>query len=146
MNNNIPKAQPFHKQNICHKHLSCSSSRQWHVSLYPCLSSGTNFIHGVLIQVINLSLTIQSSDRSKLFWKIFSDSLQLVVSMCLVKISDFQVFLKNLSTHKLITKILRHTKNIMYFANLTKIGIILIHSHWTVIVVLAVVIFFYLTI
>ena len=45
-------------------------------------------------------------------------------------------------TRKLIAKILQHPENIYYvFAALTKIGIILILSHWMAIVVLAVVIF-----
>ena len=48
--------------------------------------------------------------------------------------------------HKLITKIVQHTKNIYIFVDLTKkrkIGIILIHSHRIVIVVLAVLIFLF---
>ena len=45
-------------------------------------------------------------------------------------------------THKLITKILQHTKNNIFFATLTKkIGTILIHSYWVAIVMLTVVIF-----
>lgn len=45
--------------------------------------------------------------------------------------------------HTYITKILRHTKEyIIFFADLKKKGIILIHSHWKTTVVLAV--FFYL--
>ena len=43
--------------------------------------------------------------------------------------SDSQPF-SSRGTHKLITKILQHTKNII-FANLTKIDIILSHSHQT---------------
>ena len=43
-------------------------------------------------------------------------------------------------THKIVTEILQHTKNIYICADLPKIGIILIHSHWTAIVVLTVVI------
>ena len=58
----------------------------------------------------------------------------------LICTSDFQHFPSH-STHKLITKILWHTKYIYFFAELTKTGIILIASHWTATVVLAVVIF-----
>ena len=55
--------------------------------------------------------------------------------------SDFQPFSSH-GTHKLITKILWHTKNSI-FADLTReIGITLIHSHQTAIVVLAVIMFF----
>ena len=54
--------------------------------------------------------------------------------------SDFQPF-SSPSTHKLITKILCTPKNI--FFPYDKIGIILIHSHWTAIVVLAVFIFLF---
>ena len=60
---------------------------------------------------------------------------------------NFQPFFSSYGTYKVITKILQHTKKyIMYFTDLTqKIGIILILSHQTAIVVLVVVIF-YLTI
>ena len=46
-----------------------------------------------------------------------------------------------LSSHggcKLIAKILQHSKKYIFFANLTKIGIIFIRSHWMAIVTLAV--------
>ena len=56
--------------------------------------------------------------------------------------SDFQPFPSH-GTHKLITKILRLTKKIYYFADLTKnLGVISIHPHCTAIVVLAVIMFF----
>ena len=59
--------------------------------------------------------------------------------------SDFQPVSSH-GTHKLITKIPQHAgkknKN-MFLAHLSKIGIILIHSHWMVIVVLAVVFFIF---
>ena len=43
--------------------------------------------------------------------------------------SDFQPF-PSLGAHKLITKILWHTKKYgIFFADLTKIGMILIHLH-----------------
>ena len=59
------------------------------------------------------------------------------------KVSDFQRFSSH-DTSKLITKILQHTKkHILFFANLTKIGIILVHSHRTAFVMLAVVIFLF---
>ena len=48
-------------------------------------------------------------------------------------ISNFQCFSSH-GINKLATNILQNTKNI-YFANLTKIGIILIHSHQTAIVI-----------
>ena len=46
-------------------------------------------------------------------------------------------------THKLITKLLRHTKNMCYIFVENYIGIILIHSHHMAIVMLAVVIFLF---
>ena len=49
----------------------------------------------------------------------------------------------HLLAHKLITKILRHTKKYVFCQSDKKIGIILIHSHWMVIVVLAVVFFIF---
>ena len=59
--------------------------------------------------------------------------------------SDFQPVSSH-GTHKLITKIPQHAgkknKN-MFLAHLSKIGIILIHSHWMPIGVLAVVIFYF---
>ena len=55
---------------------------------------------------------------------------------------DFQPFSSH-GTHKLITKILRHTKIDIFFADLTKkIGIIFIHSQQTAIVLTAVVFLF----
>ena len=59
--------------------------------------------------------------------------------------SDFQPFSSH-GTHKLITKILQHTKkHIIFFASLIKkkIGMILIHSPGTAIVMLAVVSFLF---
>ena len=56
---------------------------------------------------------------------------------------DFQPFSSH-GTHKLLTKILQHTKKcILFFANLTKkIGVIMVHSQWIATVVLSVVIFY----
>lgn len=54
--------------------------------------------------------------------------------------SNFQAFSSH-GTQKLITKILQHTKNIYIFADLKKIGVLLIHLRWTASVVLVVVIF-----
>ena len=58
-------------------------------------------------------------------------------SLTVPQSSDFQPFSSH-GTHKLITKILRHTKNIFLTK---KKGIILIYSHRTAVVVLAAVIF-----
>ena len=58
--------------------------------------------------------------------------------------SDVQPFSSH-GTHKLITKIQQHTpKYVIFWANLTKkkIGMILVHSQWTAMVVLAVVVFY----
>ena len=52
---------------------------------------------------------------------------------------DFQPFPRN-GTHKLITKILKHTKKYIFCRSDKNIGIILIHAHWTAAVVLAAVI------
>lgn len=47
-------------------------------------------------------------------------------------------------THKQMTKILWHTQKYVFFANLKgKKGVVLNHSHWTAIVVLAVVRFLF---
>ena len=56
--------------------------------------------------------------------------------------SDVQPF-SSPDPHKAMTEVLRHTKTwIISAADLTpKIGVILTHSHWTAIVVLAIVIF-----
>ena len=59
-------------------------------------------------------------------------------------ICDFQPFSSH-GTHKLITKILWHTKKYIFCQSDKKIGIILIHSHWTAVVVLATATF-YLTV
>ena len=53
--------------------------------------------------------------------------------------NDFQP-LSSHGTHNLITKILQYIKNILFVDLTKKIGVILIHSHWTAIVVLDVVI------
>ena len=53
---------------------------------------------------------------------------------------DFQPFSSH-GTHKLIAEILRHAKKYIFCQSDKKIGIILIHSHWTAIVVLAVIVF-----
>lgn len=54
--------------------------------------------------------------------------------------------LSSRSAHKLITKIMWHTKKYVTFFcrfDKKKIGTVLIHSHWTAIVVLAIVIFLF---
>ena len=55
---------------------------------------------------------------------------------------DFQPFPSH-GTHKLITKILRHTKKVFFCQSENKIGIILIHSHQMAIVLEVVVIFLF---
>ena len=58
----------------------------------------------------------------------------------MVYTSDFQPFSSH-STHKLITKILRHNKKYIFCQSHRTIGVISIHSHQTAIVVFAAVIF-----
>ena len=58
-------------------------------------------------------------------------------------VTIFNIF--HLVAHKLLTKILQHTKIILHFLPICppQIGMILIHSHQTAIVVLAAVIFYF---
>ena len=121
-----------------HRLLFSISLQSWHLSLASSMCFGdstqnlrlpqnpqaSQMLHGLCAQQCLTDTLVLTSETAPGQLCLLRPSLQE---------SDFQPFSPH-GTHKLITKILRHTKKcILFFANLTKkVGIILIHSHWTI--------------
>ena len=77
---------------------------------------------------------------------IWASSCRAGASMWGSKLAIFNFFHFMAHINLLLKLLITTAPQNMFFSNLTKVGIILIHSHWTSIVVLAAVVFFYLII